>query len=77
MYATVDSVDAVCLVDSQVKADTLNLQRLMKAVTALDVASARAGHATWLGAVRPTFLSTEEAAQVRRRPFGTQTVTWS
>jgi len=48
----------------QVKASTLNLQRLLKAVTALDIATARARHAAWLQAVKPVFLSTDEAAQV-------------
>lgn len=42
----------------------MNLQRLLKAVTALDVATARARHAAWLQAVRPVFLSADEAAQV-------------
>ncbi len=48
----------------QVKASTLNLQRLLKAVTALDIATARARHAAWLQAVKPVFLSVDEAAQV-------------
>lgn len=48
----------------QVKTSTLNLQRLLKAVTALDIATARARHAAWLQAVKPVFLSVDEAAQV-------------
>jgi len=52
------------VVSVQVKASTLNLQRLLKAVTALDIATARAGHAAWLKAVKPIFLSADEAAQV-------------
>ena len=51
----------------QVKASTLNLQRLLKAVTALDIATARARHAAWLQAVKPVFLSPDEAAQVHIR----------
>ncbi|KAL0040772.1 hypothetical protein WJX79_005089 [Trebouxia sp. C0005] len=46
-----------------VKTSTLNLQRLLKAVTALDIATARARHAAWLQAVKPVFLSVDEAAQ--------------
>ncbi len=52
------------MVPIQVKASTLNLQRLLKAVTALDIATARARHAAWLQAVKPVFLSPDEAAQV-------------
>jgi len=52
------------VVSVQVKASTLNLQRLLKAVTALDIATARAGHAAWLQAVKPVFLSADKAAQV-------------
>ena len=52
------------MVSVQVKASTLNLQRLLKAVTALDIATARARHAAWLQAVEPVFLSADEAAQV-------------
>jgi len=37
---------------------------LLKAVTALDIATARARHAAWLQAVKPVFLSPDEAAQV-------------
>ncbi|KAL0032477.1 hypothetical protein WJX77_002790 [Trebouxia sp. C0004] len=46
-----------------VKSSTLNLQRLLKAVTALDIATARARHAAWLQALKPVFLSADEAAQ--------------
>ena len=52
------------MVSIQVKASTLNLQRLLKAVTALDIATACARHAAWLQAVKPVFLSADEAAQV-------------
>ena len=39
------------------------LRALLRGVTALDVASARARHAAWLGATQPPrFLSAEEAA---------------
>ena len=48
----------------QVKASTLNIQRLLKAVTALDIATARGRHATWLQGLRPIFLSHDEASQV-------------
>lgn len=47
-----------------VKGSTMSLQRLMKAVTALDIASARARHATWLSGSRPSFISEAEAAEV-------------
>lgn len=33
-------------------------------MTALDIATARARHATWLQGVRPIFLSADEASQV-------------
>ena len=36
----------------------------MKALTALDMASARGKHATWLNGTRPAFISAEEADQV-------------
>jgi DNA mismatch repair protein MutS2 len=39
------------------------LRRLVNAVTALDVAAARARHAAWLGAVEPRFSGPEEAAR--------------
>ncbi len=62
------------MVSIQVKASTLNLQRLLKAVTALDIATARARHATWLQAVKPVFLSPDEAAQVHIHVIITMTV---
>lgn len=51
----------------QVKGSELNIQRLLKAVTALDIASARAKHADWCDGVRPAFLTTQQAAEVRFR----------
>ncbi len=62
------------MVSFQVKASTLNLQRLLKAVTALDIATARARHAAWLQAVKPVFLSPDEAAQVHIHVIVTMTV---
>ena len=47
-----------------VKQSTMSLQRLMKAVTALDIASARARHATWLLGTRPVFISEAQASEV-------------
>ena len=37
------------------------IERVLEAITALDLATARARHAAWLGAVRPSFLSAEDA----------------
>ena len=47
-----------------VKKSTVSLQRMMKAVTALDIAAARAKHATWLSGKRPMFISAAEASEV-------------
>ena len=47
-----------------VKKSTVSLQRMIKAVTALDIATARAQHATWLSGERPVFISPAEASQV-------------
>ena len=49
---------------SMVKGSTMSLQRLMKAVSALDIASARARHAAWLNGSKPTFISEAEALEV-------------
>ncbi len=48
----------------QVAQNTRSIGVLLRAVTALDIASARAKHAAWAGAVRPVFLTPEEAEQV-------------
>lgn len=47
-----------------VKKSTVSLQRMMKAVTALDIATARGKHATWLSGKRPVFISAAEASEV-------------
>lgn len=47
-----------------VKESTMSLQRLMKAVTALDIACARAKHAAWCDGQQPVFISEVEAAEV-------------
>ena len=47
-----------------VEESTISLQRLMKAVTALDIASARGRHASWLKGVRPVFITDAEASEV-------------
>ncbi len=43
-----------------------NIATVLCGVTALDVVSARAGHATWLGATRPAFM--DEAAAAKSGP---------
>ena len=48
----------------QVAKNARSIGFLLRAVAALDIASARAKHAAWAGAVRPTFLTPEEAEQV-------------
>ena len=48
----------------QVAKNSRSIGFLLRAVTALDVASARAKHAAWAGAARPTFLTPEEAEKV-------------
>lgn len=47
-----------------VKKSTVSLQRMMKAVTALDIATARSKHAAWLSGKPPAFLSAAEASEV-------------
>ena len=47
-----------------VKQSTVSLQRMMKAVTALDIAAARANHASWMSGKRPQFISAAEASEV-------------
>lgn len=47
-----------------VKKSTVSLQRMMKAVTALDIATARSKHATWLSGKRSVFISAAEASKV-------------
>lgn len=47
----------------QVKASEMSIQRLLKAVTALDIASARAKYADWCSGVKPSFLTRQQADQ--------------